>query len=246
MTQEDGRLHIAICDDKPQELRQTAEAIQAFSASSLLPIRIQTFSDPECMLRAARTERFTHYFLDVMMPSMDGVTVAQEIRTFDTDARIVFLTSFKEYAYQAFRVRAHNYLLKPVSAPALHALLAELQSLEEDALQCLCIQSGRSFFRIPFSALTHVEISQKQLYFHTADGQVRQASGTLSEIEKTLLSRAEFFKIHRSYVVNLRQIASLSPDGCRMFSGANLPVSRLLYQRVQQAFMAHLFDGKEG
>ena len=238
-------MYIAVCDDSPQELRRIADAVQAFAGMSAFPLRMKTFSDAEQMLCAARAERFTHYLLDVMMPVMDGITAAQEIRAFDSEAKIVFLTSFQEYAYQGFRVRAYDYLLKPVSVEALHALLTELQGLEHSAQECLLIQSGRSFLRMPFAQISHVEVSRKRLYFHLTDGQVRCVGGTLAEIEKTLLSRTDFVKLHRAYLVNLRQIASLSPEGCRTFSGANLPVSRLLYQQVQRAFMDHLFDGRE-
>ena len=67
----------------------------------------------------------------------------------------------------------------------------------------------------------------------------------MAEYESLLLARPEFIKIHRSYIVNLGQVSSLSPGGCVMFSGKNLPVSRLLYHQVQSRFMAHLFRRQE-
>lgn len=238
-------MHIALCDDNPQELSLLADAIEQYAASQALPIVVQSFSDAESMLRAANSAHFTHYFLDIMMPVMDGISAAQEIRSFDTDARIIFLTTTKEYAYQSYRVKAHDYLLKPLKAQELEKVLDELCALEERAQACICIQRGSSFQRIPFSRISHVEVNQKHLYFCLTDRQIREVSGTLSEFEKTLLARPGFVKIHRSYIVNLRQISALSPQGCRMFTGENLPVSRLLYQQVQQRFMAHLFEDGE-
>ena len=109
----------------------------------------------------------------------------------------------------------------------------------------ICIQNGRSIHRIPYAQLSHVEINQKHLYFHLANGQLRQISGTMAEYEQELLSRSDFVKIHRSYVVNLRQISVLSPEGCIMFSGKNLPVSRLLYNQVHRQYIAQLFGDEE-
>lgn len=239
-------MYIAVCDDNPQDLSHIASILKQYEASCSVSLRFQLFSDAENMLKAARNERFTHYFLDVSMPSMDGITAAQEIRSFDNDAVLVFLTSFKEYAYQSYRVKARDYLLKPIQSDHLLSLLAQFQSQETALSECLCIQNGRSFFRIPFSQLSCLEINQKRLYFYLLDGQIRQIPGSMSEYEKTILFRREFLKIHRSYIVNLNHIVSLTPEGCVLFSGKNLPVSRLLYQQVQNSFMEHLFSREEG
>ena len=238
-------MYIAICDDSPHDLRQIADIVAQHAASCCAPVRYRLFDNAEEMLRASRDERFTHYFLDVMMTPLDGVTAAHEIRGFDTDAKIVFLTSSKEYAYQGYQVRACDYLLKPVGTEQLQALLARFAEEESCREECLCIQDGRSLFRIPFSRLSHLEINQKKLYFFMTGGEIRQIPGSMAEYESLLLSRPEFCKIHRSYIVNLSQVSSLTPGGCTMFSGKNLPVSRLLYHQVQSRFMAHLFRGQE-
>ena len=236
-----GGLYIAVCDDDARVRRQMAEILEQYSAANRLPLRRQMFDNAEDMLRAARTERFTHYFLDVMMPCMDGMTAAQEIRSFDADAKLIFLTSFSEYAYQSYRVRAYDYLLKPVQAQTLTELLDRLRAEEEAAEACIGVQCGRSIFRIPYARLAYLEVNQKKLFFNLTDGQVRTVPGTIAGFEAELLARPDFVKIHRSYIVNLNQISELSPEGCILFSGRNLPVSRLLYPQVRRAYMAHLF-----
>ena len=234
-------MHIAICDDNAQELKQLAGLMERFAADNRADVQCRTFTDAEKMLAEAAVHPFSHYFLDVMMPGMDGITAAREIRRQDAEAKIIFLTASRDYAYQSYRLKAYDYLLKPVEEDALFTLLRELLTLEEKAGECLCLQNGHSLFRIPFHRISHVEINQKKLYFHLTDGQVQQLSGTMAEVEQNLLARPEFFKIHRSYIVNLNQIAALSPDGCIMFMGQNLPISRLLYQQVRRRVMSHLF-----
>lgn len=234
-------MFIAVCDDDARVRGQMAEILDAYTAKNGLPLRYQLFENAEDMLRAARTERFTHYFLDVMMPCMDGITAAQEIRSFDPDAKLVFLTSFSEYAYQSYRVRAYDYLLKPVQMQTMTELLDRLRAEEAEAEACIDVQNGRSIFRIPYNRLACLEVYQKKLFFHLTDGQVRTMPGTIAGFEAELLARPDFVKIHRSYIVNLNQISELSPEGCILFSGKNLPVSRLLYPQVRKAYMAHLF-----
>lgn len=99
--------------------------------------------------------------------------------------------------------------------------------------------------RVPFSQLTYVEVNGKHLYFNLADGQVREVVGSMKEYEDALLTRPEFMRIHRSYIVNMLQIEELSPAGLRTFSGRELPVSRLLYPQLQKDYMKLLFAQRE-
>lgn len=238
-------MYIAICDDNTKEGKTVARMIDAFAEKRKIPVRYRIFQDAEAMLSVAENEGFTHYILDVVMPSMDGITAALEVRNIDTEAKLIFLTSFKEYAYQSYRVKAFDYLLKPVQESELLALLEQLQNIEDASEACLFIPKGRSFIRVSPQRLSYLEVSHKKLYFHMTDGQVWEVIGTLAEFERELLSRADFVKIHRAYIVNLNQISILSPAGCIMLLGQNLPVSRLLYNQVRERYMGHLFGETE-
>ena len=238
-------MYIAVCDDQPQALKQVKALIDEYALAHGVSLRVSCFDHADAMLKAAESERFTHYILDVMMPCMNGIAAAQEIRSFDKEAKLVFLTSFQEYAYQSYRVRAHNYLLKPICREELFALLDEFSALEMHEEASLVLHNGRSFLRVPFSKLSYLEVNQKKLYFQLTDGQLIEIPGTLAKYEEQLTARPEFVKPHRSYIVNLHHISSLGPEGCIMLSGKNLPVSRLLYQQVRKQYLMHLFDHAE-
>ena len=107
------------------------------------------------------------------------------------------------------------------------------------------LRTGGIIVRVPFSQLTYVEVNGKHLYFNLADGQVREVVGSMKEYEDALLTRPEFMRIHRSYIVNMLQIEELSPAGLRTFSGRELPVSRLLYPQLQKDYMKLLFAQRE-
>lgn len=239
-------MYIAVCDDHAMECQTVAQIIDAFSKERKIPVRYQLFTDAEEMLRAASVQRFSHYLLDVIMPAMDGITAAQELRAMDTEAKVIFLTTSKEFAYQSYRVKAYDYLLKPIESQQLFDVLEQLQKLEDAEETSLFIPKGRGFLRISPSRLAYLEVSRKKLYFHMTNAQIQQAMGTLTEFEQELLSRPDFVKIHRSYIVNLNQIQSLSSDGCIMLGRQNLPISRLLYNQVRDRYMTHLFAGTEG
>ena len=208
-------------------------------------IRYQTFQSAVELLEAARKEAFTLYFLDVMMPGMDGLAAAKEIRSMDDTADIIFLTSSPDFAYESYGVHALEYLLKPVGAELLFPILDKLSLREQKPQEALTVKSGGIFVRIPFSQLVFVEVYGKHLYFNLSDGSVREVYGSMSEYESILLSHGEFMRTHRSYIVNMLQIEELSSSGILTFTGKTLPVSRLNYAQLQKDYMKLLFSQEE-
>ncbi|MBU5435523.1 LytTR family DNA-binding domain-containing protein [Pseudoflavonifractor sp. MSJ-37] len=238
-------MYIAVCDDQAEELAALAGLLERWQAERGHPVRTRTFQSAADLLDAAQRETFTLYLLDVMMPGIDGMEAAREIRSFDRTAELVFLTSSPGFAYESYGVDALEYLLKPIGAKLLWPILDRLYLREQRPQDGLTLKAGNTLVRVPFSQLAYVEVNRKRLYFNLTDGQVREVAGSLNEYEDQLLSRAEFTRIHRSYIVNMLQIEELSPAGVRTFSGKDLPVSRLLFPQLQKDYMALLFSDRE-
>ena len=234
-------MYLAVCDDQDKELETLAALLDTWQRERKTPLRWRSFRSAGQLLEAARRERFTLYLLDVIMPGMDGMEAAQEIRSFDAAADIVFLTSSPGFAYESYSVRALEYLLKPITPRLLFPLLDRLALREQRPQEGLILKTGSMLVRVPFSQLAYVEVNGKHLYFNLTDGQVREVAAPMREYEGQLLQRPEFMRIHRSYIVNMMQIEELSSTGVHTFSGKDLPVSRLLYPQLQKDYMQLLF-----
>lgn len=165
-------MNIAVCDDQAEELETVTELSRQWQAQRRCPLHFRTFRSAAQLLDAARRERFTLYLLDVMMPGMDGMAAARELRSFDEAAALVFLTSSPGFAYESYGVRAMEYLLKPVRAQTLHPILDQLWQREQRPQDSLTLKTSGTLIRIPFSQLAFVEVNGKHLYFNLAGGQV--------------------------------------------------------------------------
>ena len=238
-------MYLALCDDQRQELDMLQEQLERWQQSRHTVLRCKTFDNADALLDAARKEHFDLYFLDVLMPGLTGMDAAREIREFDDAAHIVFLTSAPGFAYESYGVKALDYLLKPVEEERVFALLDRISMAEHRPEEGMTIKCGATVTRILFSQLVYVEVNSKHLYFHMADGHVKEVYGTLRQFGPQLLQRPEFMQIHRSYIMNMLQVAELSPAGVRTFSGENLPVSRLLYTQLQKDYIKLLFDSRD-
>ena len=237
-------MYLAVCDDEQKALDDICSLLDIWRAGHGSAMRCKTFQSAVDLLESARQERFTLYLLDVMMPGMDGLETAREIRLFDDAAEIVFLSTSPGFAYESYGVRALNYLLKPVEREKLFALLDKLYLREQKPLEALTLRTAATVIRVPYDHISYVEVIQKHVYFHLVDGDVREVAGSLREFETALFRRPEFMRVHRSYIVNMFQVERLSSTGLRTFQGSNLPISRLIYPQLQKDYMALLFGPK--
>lgn len=240
-----GGMYLAVCDDKKEELNAVLSLLDQWQAEYDICLRYKAFQSAVELVETARRERFTLYLLDVMMPGMDGLECAREIRRFDDAAEIVFLSTSPGFAYESYGVRALNYLLKPVEREKLFSLLGQLSLREQRLQDALTLKTGATIVRVPYDHISYVEVMGKHVYFHLVDGDVREVVGSLKDYEALLLPRPEFMRVHRSYIVNMLQVEELSSGHIRTFSGRTVPVSRLLYPQLQKDYMALLF-GQRG
>lgn len=235
-------MYLAVCDDKKEELDAVLSLLDRWQEEHDIPLRRKVFQSAVELVETARQEKFSLYLLDVMMPGMDGLECAREIRRFDDTAEIVFLSTSPGFAYESYGVRALNYLLKPIEEEKFFSLLDQLCLREQKPLEALTLKTGTTIIRVPYTHISYVEVIGKHVYFHLVDGDVREVVGSLKDYEALLLPRPEYMRVHRSYIVNMLQVEELSSDHIRTFSGKTVSVSRLLYPQLQKDYMALLFE----
>ena len=236
-------MYLAVCEDDKNDLDAVCSLLDAWQEEHCAALRRKVFRSAAELLESARQERFTVYLLDVMMPGVNGMEAAREIRGFDDAAEIVFLSSSPGFAYESYGVRALNYLLKPVQREKLFALLDRLCLQEQMNSDALTLKTTSAIVRVPFSQIGYVEVIRKHVYFHLADGTEQEVAGTLKDFEDTLLSHPEFMRIHRSYIANMLQVEQLSSAELRTFRGETLPVSRTLRKEVASQWLDYHLEG---
>lgn len=165
--------------------------------------------------------------LDVQMPGSDGFAVLRQIRC---RPHVVFTTAWDEYAVRAFEVRAVDYLLKPISRRRLEEAVARVrESLQgpraEDAdygalLQALenarrryperiPAQRGRRIVLLPVDDIRRFEVEFRLVYAYT-ESERFMTGFTLSQLEERL-DPEQFFRAHKSRLVNLRHVKAIVP-----------------------------------
>ena len=107
------RWNIAICDDEKSALDILSGAIVSAFKNYDVDAVVETFARPAALLERMKSCTFDLLFLDIEMPGLGGLALAKALKDIDPDTHIVFVTSYEQYAVDAFSVRATGYLLKP-------------------------------------------------------------------------------------------------------------------------------------
>lgn len=237
-------IRIAFCDDDPTELDRLRGLLDRYRAEREPELEYAAFRSPLDLLAAMeRGARFDLLFLDVLMPGENGINTAEEIRAFDSSVKIIFLTSSAEYAVESYRVGAYFYQLKPVEAGSLFRLLdSALAACAEERTHSFILRCRSGITRVEVRQLEFCEVLHRTLILHLQDGTVLESAGSLDEFHKRLASFAgSFLRPHRSFLINLDRVRSVSARSVTMLSGAEIPLSRGKYGEVKDAFLAHAF-----
>jgi len=238
-------LKIAICDDDPRDLLQIASLLESYRKKRKTELSYMSFQNATELLLSLRGRDYDVLLLDLLMPGINGMEAAREIRGHNDKLEIVFLTSSPEFAVESYSVRARYYLLKPPSEEKLFPILDKLADDYRKPEDSLRIKTQTSVFSLPYGKIEFIEVIAKKLYFYLTDGSIREVPGSLAEFEQALLSRPGFLKVHRSYLVNLQWVQELRPGELVTASGRRVPVSRTAYPQVRTAYTQFLFSEAE-
>lgn len=238
-------MKIALCDDDNTELQKAKYVIQDFitQRQTDFQITLNTFTNGDDLLRHIdRFEGFDLLILDIMMPGMNGIELAAEIRSKNTDCKIIFLTSSSEFAVSSYKVDAFYYLLKPFSENELSALLCKVHDyIDNEKYSSIVIREAGKYTRIQIHTILYIESVKHTIYFHMRSGEVLSCYATISEFSDMLLSDKRFIRSHKSFVVNMNYVISISSKNFVLSDKTLIPISRQAYQLVKNTYIDYFF-----
>lgn len=205
-------IKIAFCDDDMEVLHQMNELLDRYRVERNEDITYAAFQSPfELLTEIEKGIRPDILFLDVVMPGQNGMDVAKEIRQYDTNMKIIFLTSSPEFAVESYSVGAYFYQLKPIWEESFFRLMdAVLAECEKKKKNSLILRSKDGITRIDLQQLEYCEVLGRKLLFHLGNGAVLESAGSLDDLAGQLMQYSNFFRPHRSFLVNMEYIQNIS------------------------------------
>lgn len=240
-------MRIAICDDDEQELAQLSKLVAEYQSRRKVKSDCRIFYNGSDLLRNMKGGEYDLIFLDVLMPGINGIQIARELRDLDQNVKLVFISSSPNFALESYNIGAFHYLLKPANADSLFPLLDKVEyELSRQDEYGFLLQNRKGIVRISYAELEYTEVINKKLFFYLTDGTVYETTAALSEYEERLLTRPEFIKTHRSYLANLSRIQSVDIHSAVTKSRRVIPISRSRHHLVRDAYMKFIQQSESG
>ena len=236
-------IKIAFCDDDNAVLSDLHRLLALYRAEKNMEIDDDSFHSPlDLIAEIEQGTRFDTLFLDVLMPGENGIDAAAEIRNYDKNAKIIFLTSSSEFAVQSYTVNAFYYQLKPICTENFfHLMDSVLSQCKKEQASSLILHSKTGITRIKPAQLEYCEVIHRTLFIHLTSGKVLECIGSLDELGRQLIPYGSFLRPHRSYLVNLEYIQNLSYRAITMSCLAEIPIPRGKYNEIKNAFLEYAF-----
>ena len=232
-------LRCVVVDDEPLAVKMLENFI---SRTDFLTLE-GSWNDPVEALAKIGELRPDLVFLDIQMPDLDGLELAAML---PEGTKVIFTTAFKEYAFESYGVSAIDFLLKPIRYQKfLEAsekarswfemkVAAESSSkMEEDGF--VFIKTDGKLVKLFFKEVLYVEGMKDYVVFNLQDGRKMVTHLTMKAAED-MLAKSSFMRIHRSYIVNLAKIDSVTTTGEVIMGNKLIHVSEA-YSEAFGAFM---------
>lgn len=210
-------------DDEPLALELLKEYIARFPGLKL----VHAFDDVLAASEFLREHPVDLLFIDINMPDISGIDL---VRSLSEKPIVIFTTAHKEFAHEGFELDALDYLLKPIHPERFERAVNKVltyfqytQKVKPDADEALFVRSEYQLVRIELDEIEYIESVDDYLKIHRTNGRPVMTLMTLKAILEKLPD-SRFKRIHRSYVVPINKIRSLSNRKVQLTS-TELPVS---------------------
>ena len=234
-------LRVGLCDDDKGYMEELTDMVRQWAKENKLKIELFSCDNGDNLLAQSTASHMDIVILDIVMPLLNGMDTARELRAQDTAVKLIFLTSSPEFALESYEVKAQDYLLKPVSYDRLREALDACCQMLCAEPKNMVLKTSFGFQKLYFGDVEYAEAQNKRVVFHLRTGREVDTPEPLHSLEDKLVSEDGFFKCHRSYLVYLPNVDHFNSTEIIMRSGRCVPIARGYAKAFQEAYFAQMF-----
>lgn len=235
-------MHIMICEDEPSQLKLLEGMVKEWAKRAKAEVQVDLCQSAEAFFFLWEEKKNTDIaVLDIEMPGMDGMELARRLRRMGEDLEILFVTGLADYALEGYEVDAISYLLKPVEMQRFSACLEKAWERRRKREPELVVEGAGEVVKVRLSDICYLESAahNTMLYCRNRGQAVLSKTGIL-QMERQLAEKSSvFFKIHRSYLINLAYVERIAKKEVVMEDGQRLPIARGRWEAVNEAYLRY-------
>lgn len=230
-------MKIAICDDEKLQIELLKKYCISWLSKRKLHAEIATYLSAEAFLFAYEDDKsYDILLLDIQMKELDGISLAKKLRELGDNLSIIFITGVKDYVFEGYHVQAIDYILKPIEEKKLETALDRAYNSIQKQESFIILQIDNDLVKLNEKDILYIEsIGHKSIvYTHNNKYEIKKGINT---VEKEI-SQSFFYKCHRSYIVNILHISSISKTDVKV-NDALVPIARGKWEELNMAFLSY-------
>lgn len=237
-------LYIAVCDDEPVITGRIEEQLFELAKEMKIKIDVSVFFDGATLEQnISQGNEYQLIYLDIEMKKIGGIDVAKSLRSMNSHALIIYVSSYESYAKDLFEVDAFRFLNKPINKEKFKEYFTQAVKRLSDRSEYYEFIHKRERYTINIRDICYFESCKRIIYIHTGE-QCYQFYGKLNDVEKCMHAKQNsFIRIHQSYLVNYNYIKVIGNDYVELTDGGKIQVSEERQKGIRQEY-CHLL-GRE-
>ena len=225
-------MRVAIIEDEQKNAILLQEYLTQFSSENNVEIDSVHFYNGMDFLKQFQPS-YDLILLDIEMPLLNGIEVAREIRKYDQNVFIIFITQMTQYAIEGYSVQALDYILKPVNYYAFSMKLKQVvQLLASRQMDFLILGTSSGKLRLDLSTLRN-----HTLHYHLTTECVTSTTFSMGKLSAKL-SASGFARCHHGYLVNLRFVTGYEKNTVSL-NEITLPLSRTYSKKFLNELLSY-------
>ncbi|MDA8212618.1 MAG: LytTR family DNA-binding domain-containing protein [Clostridia bacterium] len=163
--------------------------------------------------------KYDAVFLDIRMPDMNGIELVQALQSLDNAPKIIFVSAYEDHAIEAIRVKAFDYILKPIEASKVEEVVLRLNAeISKEGLparnpgylQILPGELKGTIYPVKIQDIVFIYSERELIYLRVKKGEDLLTRFSIRELEQRL-DPAIFFRSHRCFIVNINNVNEIRP-----------------------------------
>lgn len=234
-------LRVGICDDSEENLDLTEEALRKALRKNNIPVRLlcRKFSDCESLYEASGKEEFHIFFLEIIMPGMDGFGLAEKLCMTRPQARLVFVSVHESLVFGAFRYMPLWFVRKGrLEQDMYQAVRMYFQVTASMRISYHLVKGTSGSRELLIRDILYIECSGHNLTIQLVNGDKLEKYGSLKSMEDELTG-CHFLRTHKNYLVNQQYIKGVGKREIYLVDGSTLEMGRDRRVAVQKAMLQY-------
>ncbi|WP_416325292.1 LytR/AlgR family response regulator transcription factor [[Eubacterium] hominis] len=229
-------MRIAICDNDANELERFIQILNQWNPT----YQAECYLDGDSLLlEAGNGPVFNMVFLDIYMPKKDGMEVAKELKKISPETEIVFVTTSREFAIEAFSLHAMHYLVKPITIEGIQEAFSRLPE-ENEVLKTITIKIGREQQLLYLHEIMVIESADHKTIITLKNGTELITYTNLKELQDQL--DENFLQLRRGLVVHMEYIDTMQNDRCLLRNKEIVLLSRKERASIRSTYDDYVFQ----